>query len=92
MPMLTTRPLLLAGLLCAACVVAAGPMRADTWCLRSFGTEFAVCAFPSAWDCTRAAAIGAGGSCERKAFAPPPRPDKRRTERKRDNRPGEWWW
>jgi hypothetical protein len=38
--------------------------RAETWCLRQFGSDSQVCVFSSAGQCTSAAAIG-GGVCER---------------------------
>ena len=98
------RKSMLAGLLCAAGLVAVTPARAETWCLRSPGADAGsgVCVFNSAQDCTKAATFGAfGGICEREAFGPRPKADKRQTERKssggregrQDRRQdcGDWW-
>ena len=42
------------------------PAQAETWCLKSFGQERGVCAFPSGRDCAQAARFSAfGGVCER---------------------------
>lgn len=92
------RKSMLAGLLCAAGLVAATPVRAETWCLRSSGSESGVCVFPSARDCTMAATYSAfGGICEREALGPRPKTDKRRTDRKstrerQKGRQDQWWW
>jgi len=44
--------------------VLGGPAHAELWCIRDAGATARTCAFPSARDCVRAAAIG-GGICER---------------------------
>jgi hypothetical protein len=88
------RQSMLAGLLCAAGLVAAEPARAETWCLRQHGSQSQVCLFSTARDCTMAASIGAfGGICERETPGPRPKADKRRTDRQsaRDRR-DQWWW
>jgi hypothetical protein len=87
------RRLILAGLLCLPGLVVVEPAQAETWCLRSLGSDAGVCAFPSARDCTQAAAFSAfGGRCERQAIGPAT-PDKRRSDRKRaQERPDRWWW
>ena len=88
---------ILAGLLCAAGLVAATPAPAETWCLRQPGSEpgSGVCVFNSAQDCTKAATFGAfGGICAREAFAPRPKTDKRRTKSARERQEGrqDGWW
>lgn len=44
-----------------------GSARAETWCLRDFGSDRQTCVFSSASQCTSAAVI-AGGICERKRW------------------------
>jgi len=66
------RRVLSAGLVLAASVAALAiptSARAEMWCIRDFGSDRPVCVFPSARDCTSAAAIR-GGICERQQLAP----------------------
>jgi hypothetical protein len=57
----------LAGFLLAAgalLLMSAADARAQTWCLRQFGSDSQVCVFSSGQQCTSAAVIS-GGICER---------------------------
>jgi hypothetical protein len=80
------RKLILASLLCAGSLLAAGPAAADIWCLRTPGSDSKACVFSSGRDCSMAALFSAfGGVCERQQIGSRATSDRRRTHR-------QWSW